>query len=146
MTEEEDDCLTEEIENHKPLSYYVMNNGCVEKDNSVFDRPNEGMKQHLKSLFIWAKVDGVGVNKVLVDGGAVINVMPNSLLRRTGKKGTDLRLHNMILCDYKGKMSNVLGVIKVNIAVGTIVRPTLFVVISPKKIKIYCWVENGYMV
>ncbi|KEH29532.1 hypothetical protein MTR_4g044357 [Medicago truncatula] len=37
---------------------------------------------HLKPLFIQAKVDGIGVNKVLVDGVVAVNVMPHSYLRR----------------------------------------------------------------
>jgi len=34
------------------------------------------MKNHLKPLFIQAKVDEIGVNKVFIDGGAVVNLMP----------------------------------------------------------------------
>lgn len=67
VTEEENDYVVEEIEKHNPLCYYIINNGCVEEENVVFDMPDEGMKQYLKPLFKWAKVDGVGVNKVLVE-------------------------------------------------------------------------------
>jgi len=50
----------------------------------MFEKPDDSMKSHLKPLFIQAKVDDIGVNKVLVDGGAAINLMPQSLLRRLG--------------------------------------------------------------
>lgn len=103
MTEEEDDCFVEEIENHKPMCYHIMNNGCLEEEKVIFDRPNEGMKQHIKPLFIWAKVDGVCVNKVLVDEGATIYLMSKSQLRRIGKTYTNMRPHNMVLSDYEGK-------------------------------------------
>lgn len=53
-----------------------------------FKRLGEGMKQHLKPLFIWATVDNVGVNKVLVDGQVVKNIIPNSLLRKIGEYDT----------------------------------------------------------
>jgi hypothetical protein len=52
-----------------------MENGCVEAQNVVFERPDIGMKNHLKALFIRAKVNNVGVNKILVDGGVVVNIM-----------------------------------------------------------------------
>lgn len=108
VTEEEDDCFVEEIENHKPICYHIMNNGCLEEEKFIFDRPNEEMKQHIKPLFIWAKVDGVCVNKVLVDEGDTIYLMSKSQLRRIGKTYTNLRPHNMVLSDYEGKTSKAL--------------------------------------
>lgn len=125
VTEEEDECLATEKENHKPLWYYVMNNRCVEEENAIFERPHEGMRQHLKPLFIWAKVDNVGVNKVLVDGGAEINLMRHSLLKKIGKYDINLRPHNMVLSNYEGKTSKALGVTQVDIIVGTITIPTI---------------------
>jgi hypothetical protein len=53
-----------------------MNNGCLEEQLASFEKPDLGMKNHLKPLFIRAKVDGVGVNKVLIDGGDAVNLMP----------------------------------------------------------------------
>lgn len=69
-----------------------------------------------------------------MDGGAAINLMSQSLLRRIGKYDTDLRPHNIVLSNYEIKMSKSLGVIQVDIFVGTIVRPTFFMVFHPKKI------------
>jgi hypothetical protein len=40
------------------------------------------MKGHLKPLFIQAKVEDIGVNKVLVDGGAAVILMHQSYLIR----------------------------------------------------------------
>lgn len=82
-----------------------MNNSCVEEENSSFERLDEGMKQNLKPLFIWVKADGVGINKVLVDGGATINLMLHFLLKKIGKFDIDLRPHNMVLFNYEGKIS-----------------------------------------
>lgn len=96
-TKEYDDCFSEEIGNHKPICYYVMNNGCVEEEKFVFDRHDEGMKQHLKPFFIWTKIDIVGANKVLVNMGTTINLMPKLLLRRIVKTNIDLGSHNMVL-------------------------------------------------
>lgn len=49
-----------------------------------------------------------------------------------GKVDTDLRPHNMVLSNYEGKTSHILGLIQVSLSVGSIVRPTLFMVIGPK--------------
>jgi hypothetical protein len=44
--------FTKEMAIHKPLCYYVMNNGCVEDQHAVFKRPDVSMTHHLKPLFI----------------------------------------------------------------------------------------------
>lgn len=68
--------FTDEMAIHKPLCYYVMNNGCVKDQHAIFLRPDASMKLQLKPLFIQAKINGVGVNNVLVDGGATVNLLP----------------------------------------------------------------------
>lgn len=69
------------------------------------------MKNHLKSLFIRGKVEDVGVDKILVDGGAAVNLISQFMLKRIGKFDTDLKPHNMVLSNYEGKISHTLGVI-----------------------------------
>lgn len=86
VTEEDDVCLSKEITDHQPMCYYIISNGGVKEENDIFMKPDEDMKKHLKSLFIQVKVNGVGVNKVLVDGGATFNLIPKFLLKRIGKK------------------------------------------------------------
>ena len=67
VTELETDFNQLEMADPKPICYYVMNNGCIEEQQATFERPDLGMKNHLKPLFIRAKVEGVGINKVLID-------------------------------------------------------------------------------
>lgn len=52
VTKEEEDELAEEMSNHKPLCYYVMEYGLVEEEKAIFELPDISMQQHLKSLFI----------------------------------------------------------------------------------------------
>ncbi|XP_050892551.1 uncharacterized protein LOC127098090 [Lathyrus oleraceus] len=90
------------------------------------------MKSHLRSLLIRAKVEGVTINKVLVDCGATINIMQHHILKKIGKYDTDVRSNNIVLSDYGGKTKSTMGVIMVNVTVGSITRPTLFTVIDAK--------------
>jgi len=87
----------EEMVHHKPLCYYVMNNGCVENQHAVLKKPEFPIVHHLKPLFIQAKINGVGINKVLVDGGATVNLLPQSILTKIGLCDTDLKPHNVVL-------------------------------------------------
>ncbi|MCI26726.1 hypothetical protein A2U01_0047923, partial [Trifolium medium] len=49
------------------------------------------------------KVNNVGVNKVLIDGGAAVNLMSEFLLRKIGKGLSDLHSHNIVLSNYEGE-------------------------------------------
>ncbi|KAK2422828.1 hypothetical protein QL285_033329 [Trifolium repens] len=132
ITELETDFDQLEMADPKPICYYVMNNGCIEEQQATFERPDLGMKNHLKPLFIRAKVEGVGINKVLIDGGAAVNLMPLSMLPKIGKYDCDLSAHNIVLSNYEGKTGHSRGAIQVDVAVGSIVRPTLFLVVESK--------------
>lgn len=90
------------------------------------------MKIHLKPLFIRGKVEDAGVNKVLVDGGEEVNLMPEFMLKRIGKFDTDLKPHNMVLLNYNGKIGHTLGIIQVGLTIGSITRLTMFMVIKSR--------------
>lgn len=122
----------EEMALHKPTCYFVMNNGSIENQDAFFEKPTPGMKNHLKPLLIRAKVEGVAVNKVLVDCGATVNIMPHHLLKKIGRYDTDIRSHNVVLSDYGGKTTHTMGVVQFNVIVGSVVRPTIFMVFNAK--------------
>lgn len=86
----------------------------------------------LKPLYMRAEVECVGINKILVDCGACINVIPHSLLGKIGKYDTYLKPNKTILSNYEGNACKPLGVIQVGVVVGTTIRPNLFVVILTK--------------
>ncbi|XP_045807593.1 uncharacterized protein LOC123901479 [Trifolium pratense] len=132
VNEVEEEQNTIEMASNKPVCYYIMGNGCVEDQNAVFEKPHLGMKNHLKALFIRAKVHGVGVNKILVDGGAVVNILPHFMLKKLGLYETDLHTHNVVLANYEGKIGHALGAIQLEVCVGSTVRKTLFMVIAAK--------------
>jgi hypothetical protein len=46
--------------------------------------------------------------------------MPQSLLKKIGKCGTDLKRHNRVLSNYEGNTGFSLGALQVNLTVGSI--------------------------
>ena len=90
------------------------------------------MRSHFKLILIRAKLEGVAINKVLVDCGATVNIMPHHLLHKIGKYYTDVKSHNMVLSDYEGRTRNTMGVIQGDIIAGSITRTTIFMVIQGK--------------
>ena len=62
----------------------------VEEQKVVFEKPSPGMLYNLKRLFIRAKVYGMPMNKVFVDGGEAVNLIPHALFKKVGKCGSEL--------------------------------------------------------
>lgn len=131
-SEIDEDFVQDEVADEKPISYYVIGNGVFEEQNAIFEKPDHEMMYHLKPIFIRARVDGVMVNKVVVNGGAVLNLTPHSLLQKLINSDRDLRPHNMVLSNYEGKPSCILWVIQ-DLVVGSTTRPTISMVISSKE-------------
>jgi len=52
---------------------------------AIFEKPADNERQHLKALFVKGRVDGQPMTKILVDGGAAINIMPYAVYRKLGK-------------------------------------------------------------
>lgn len=124
--------FTEEMAIHRPLCYYVMNNGCVEDQHAVFEKPDASLRMHLKPLFVQARINGVGVNKVLVDGGATVNLLPQSFLGKIGLFDSDLKPHNVIVMNYEGTPANSMGAVEVDMVVGSVSITTMFMVVPSK--------------
>jgi hypothetical protein len=63
---------------------------------AAFTKPKESVN-HLKPLFMCGHIDGIPIAKMLVDGGATVNLMPYSLYRKLGKQDDELVKTNMTL-------------------------------------------------
>jgi hypothetical protein len=57
---------------------------CLSPKEVVLERPKES-SQHLKPLYIRGHVDGKPVSKMLIDGGAAINLMSYSIFKKVGR-------------------------------------------------------------
>ena len=77
-------------------------------------------------------VDGKPMNKMLVDGGASINLMPYTTFRKLGKGPKDLMEIDMILKDFGGNASKTQGAINVELTIGSKTLLTTFFIIDGK--------------
>ena len=68
----------------------------------IFEKPKEKSYKHLKGLYLKGLIDGKPVNRMLVDTGATVNLMPYSVLRRLGRSAADLIKTNVMLNDFNG--------------------------------------------
>jgi hypothetical protein len=96
----------------------------------VFEKLEDENRQHLKALFLKGFVNGKPVTRMLVGGGAVVNLMPYTMLRKIGKSGEYLTQTDMMLVDFEGNVSPAQGAIYVELTIGSKTLPTAFFVIK----------------
>jgi hypothetical protein len=70
----------------------------------IFEKPQAKNYKHLKALYLKGYINGQPVNKMLVDTGAVVNIMPYSVLCRLGRSAGDLIKTNVTLSDFTAKL------------------------------------------
>jgi len=99
---------------------------------AIFEKPTDNERQHLKALFVKGRVDGQPMTKILVDGGAAIDIMPYAVYWKLGKRDQDLTKTVMMLKDFEGNVSPVKGAICVELTIGSKTLPTTFFVIGGK--------------
>jgi len=99
---------------------------------AIFKKLADNERQHLKALFVKGRVDGQPMTKILIDGGAAINIMPYTVYRKLGKGDQDLTKTDMMLKDFDGNVSPVKVAICVELTIGSKTLPTTFFVISGK--------------
>ncbi|RYR12111.1 hypothetical protein Ahy_B04g069640 [Arachis hypogaea] len=73
-----------------------------EDEPCYFLRPTERQKSHLRPLHITTTLSGIRVNKVLIDGGAAISLLPERMLMKVGKHLDDLVPTNIAVTDFSG--------------------------------------------
>ena len=104
----------------------------LDPQQAVFDKPIGTDHLLLKALYVNGYINGKPSSKMLVDGGAAINVRSMTTFRKIGKLLEELIKTNMTLRDYGGRSSEVSGVTSVEVTVGSKTLPTTFFVIEGK--------------
>jgi hypothetical protein len=99
--------------------------------NATFEKP-EKPEHHLKPLFIRGHTDGKPIGRMLVDGGAGVNIMPFLVFCKLNQKESELMKTNMGLSGFSGELSKAKGVISMELTVGSKTLPTAFFVVDVK--------------
>jgi hypothetical protein len=85
----------------------------------IFEKPRKKNYKHLNALCLKGYINGHLVNKMLVNTGAAVNIMPYSVLRRLGHSAEDMIKPNVTLSDFNGQQSEAQGVLNVDLTVGS---------------------------
>ena len=104
---------------------------CRDTGKIIFEKPTLAMCQHLKPLYIKAHVDGRPVNRVLVDNGAAVNILPTSMLRKLLKTENGLIATDVSISGFAGGgATKTKGVIPIEVKVGSKIATIAFFVVN----------------
>lgn len=96
--------------------------------DAVFQKPKDGVN-HLKALYLKGFLNGKPVSRMLVDGGALVNLMPYSLFKKLGGKDEELIKTNMTVSGVGGgEPIGAKGVVSMELTVGSKTIATAFFV------------------
>ena len=82
---------------------------------AIFDKPVK--HRHLKALYVKGFVDGKPMSKMLVDGGASVNLMHYTTFRKLGKGPKDLIETDMMLKNFRGNASKTRRAINIELTI-----------------------------
>ena len=99
---------------------------------ATFEKPEDEKRKHLKAMFLKGFVDGTPVTKMLVDGGAAVNIMSYAMLRKLEKGSEDLTKTDMMVKDFEGVVSLAVEALCVDLTIGSKTLRTTFFVINGK--------------
>jgi hypothetical protein len=102
---------------------------CLGPKVAVFEKPEE-LSQHLKQLYVQGHIDGKPVSKMLIDGGAAINLMPYSIFRKLERENDELMKTNLALNGVGGNPMEARDVVSMELTVGSKSLATTFLVIE----------------
>jgi hypothetical protein len=69
---------------------------CLGPKEAVFEKPEES-RQHMKPLYIQGHIDRWPISRMLVDGGATVNLMPYSIFKKLRWEDDELMKTNLML-------------------------------------------------
>ena len=87
---------------------------------------------HLRPFYIKAHVNGKPVNGVLIDEGAMLNVIPRSKVKRLGKSHKDNKETNMTVSNFTERSTPALGFLIAELKVRSRTTNIVFFIVDAK--------------
>jgi hypothetical protein len=102
---------------------------CLGPNEVMFEKPKES-SQHLKPLYIRGHIDGKPISRMLIDGGATVNLMPYSIFKKLRRKDNELMKTNLTFNGVGGNPMEARGVISMELTIGSKSLATAFFIIE----------------
>jgi hypothetical protein len=102
---------------------------CLGPKEVVFEKPEES-SQYLKPLYVRGHIDGRLIYRMLVDGGATVNLMPYSGFMKLGREDDKIMNSNLTLNGEGDNPMNAISIISMEVTVGSMLLATSFFIIE----------------
>jgi hypothetical protein len=102
---------------------------CLSPKEAMFKRPKES-SQHLKPLYVQGHIAGKPISRMLIDGGAAVNLMPYSVFKKLGREDDELVKTNLTVNGVGGNPMEARGVVTMELTVGSKSLATEFFVVE----------------
>jgi hypothetical protein len=102
---------------------------CLGPKEAVFEKPEES-SQHLKPLYVRGYIDGKPISRMLVDGGAAVNLMLYSVFKKLGREDDELVKTNLTLNGVGGNPMEARGVVSMELTILSKSLATTFFVVE----------------
>ena len=107
-----------------PQSYYPK------AEPLVIMPPVPAMSDHVKPLQMKGWVNSKPFSRMLIDGGAAVNIMTIKTLYKLGKRKEELIPTKSAVTSFMGDPSMPLGCLLADVTIGSITTPTMFFVMN----------------
>jgi hypothetical protein len=102
---------------------------CLDPKKVVFKKPEES-SQHMKPLYVRDHIDERPISRMLIDGGAVINLTSYSIFKKLGRADNELVKTKLTLNGVGGNSMEARGVVSMELIVGSKSLTTTFFIIK----------------
>jgi len=111
-----------------PLQCASCNTTVTFTDNNLL----LGSKHHNRPLFVACYVKEQKVDRILADGGSVVNIMPKSTMHDLGITIEELSISRTMIQGFNIKGQQAIGIIRVKLVMGDLLTSSIFYVIDSK--------------
>ena len=91
-----------------------------------------GSKPHNRPLFVCGYINEEKVNRILIDRGSAVNIMPKLTIRKLGISVGDLSQSHLTIQGFNQGSQKVIGMLRVDLKINELEVSNLFHVIDAK--------------
>ncbi|XP_012830541.1 PREDICTED: uncharacterized protein LOC105951637 [Erythranthe guttata] len=91
-----------------------------------------GSKPHNRPLFVSGLLHEKKVDRMLIDGGSAVNIMPKSTLKQVGIAVEDLTRSRLTIQGFNQEGQRAIGMVRLDLTIGELTASTLFHVIDAR--------------
>ncbi|KAM2294997.1 hypothetical protein ACFX1S_034847 [Malus domestica] len=85
----------------------------------VFVRPSSSLASHLKPIYVTAHLEGIPFKRVLIDGGATVNVLSYKQMKKMCRSKEDLIPTDLTVSSFSEAITRTHGILPLEVDLGS---------------------------